>query len=567
MGMSFDFVVRRGLVVDGSGNDPFEADVAVSQGRIAAIGSNLGRGKDEIDAKDLLVTPGFVDVHTHYDAQAAWENRLSPSSDHGVTTAIMGNDGLGFAPCRPEGREYLVRLAEGIANVPRPVLVEGLPWAWETFPEYLDFLAGRQFDLDLGVIIPHGPLRLYVMGQRAIDLEIATDDDIAGMAAHVCSGIAAGALGVSTSLVPGQRSSDGKLTPTLAANEHELIGLALALKAQGAGLFEFVGDVAVDHFELLRRLAEQSGRPVTFAMAELNQPPFVAPELLDRVTRANGAGLVIRPQMLPHAFGAMLGHEVTLNPFFLTGTYRNLAGLPLQQKIVELRRPEVRARIVEEAAKTDAAETPAVVRQFEQMFVLGDPPDYEPRPETSIAARAARLGTTPEALAYDLMLEDEGRALLYVPVINFPNGSLDQVGSILQHEDVIPGLGDGGTNYGNHCDGSYSTFFLTHFVRNRGGVMSLAKAIRKLTRLGAETVGLLDRGLLAVGCKADINVIDFDRLSLRAPHVANDLPSGGRRLRQRAEGYCATIVSGIPVYRHGEASGALPGRLARGPCS
>lgn len=564
----YDLVIRGGTVIDGGGGAPFEADVAVSRGRIAAVGQNLGAGAEEIDARGLLVTPGFVDLHTHYDGQVTWENRLTPSSAHGVTTAIIGNCGVGFAPCRPDEHDTLVRLMEGVEDIPHPVLVEGLPWTWESYPDYLNLLASRAYDMDVGSYIPHAPLRVYVMGERALALEPANSEDLERMAALTREGIAAGAMGFGTSRTLFHRSSDGNSIPTLKATEEELTALALALKDAGSGVIQIVGDLqdAPRDFGLMRRLCERSGRPLTFSMGAPNRGPYIWPDLLRWVDEANAAGLSIRPQVLPRAVGLVLGHELTLNPFYSTPTYRTLAALPIEARIAELRRPEVRERILGESVQPDPKNAlGAAVRQFETMFLLGDPPQYEQPPEASIAARAQRLGVTPEALAYDLMLERDGRAVLYLAMANYADGRLDAVGAMLGHPDTVPGLGDGGAHCGTICDGSYSTFLLTHFGRDRDGErMSLPFAIRKLTRAPAEAIGLLDRGLVAPGFKADLNVIDFDRLRLHPPAVSYDLPGGGRRLVQGADGYRATIVSGAPVYRDGEPTGALPGRLVRG---
>jgi len=569
MAKQFDLVIRRGLVVDGRGGEPYEADVGVSAGRIAAVGQRLGAGAEEIEAKGLLVTPGFVDLHTHYDGQVTWENRLTPSSAHGVTTAVIGNCGVGFAPCRPDEHELLIKLMEGVEDIPHPVLVDGLPWAWESFPDYLDFLAGRCFDMDVGAYLPHAPLRVYVMGQRAIDLEPATAADLERMAELMCTAASAGALGLATSRTLFHRSSDGKSIPTLTASEGELMALALALKECGTGILQIVGDFPdpPEYFAMLRRLVERSGRPLTFSLATGNVAPFIWPEILDWVAAANAAGLPMHPQVLPRAIGLLLGHDLTLNPFYMTDTYRALAPLPLTERIRELRRPETRAQILAETNRPDAAKVlGGAVRRFHSMFLLGDPPDYEPPPEASIAAQAERRGIAPEALAYDLLLERDGGAMLYLALANFADGKLDAALAMMNHRDTVPGLGDGGAHCGTICDGSYSTYLLTHFARDRvqGARMSLPHAIRKLTRATAEVIGLLDRGLIAPGYKADINIIDFDRLQLHAPELAYDLPAGGRRLVQRAAGYAATIVSGAPVARDGIASGALPGRLVRG---
>jgi N-acyl-D-amino-acid deacylase len=569
MAQEYDLVIRGGMIVDGTGGAPYEADVAIHGDRIAVVGSVDGAGREEIDAKGHLVTPGFVDLHTHYDGQVTWENRLAPSSAHGVTTAIIGNCGVGFAPCKPDQHELLIRLMEGVEDIPHPVLVEGLPWSWESFPEYLDFLSGRHFDIDVGAYMPHAPLRVYVMGQRGADRERATEADMARMADLLRESITAGALGIATSRTLFHRSSDGKSIPTLTASEEELSAMAMALKDCGAGILQFVGDMSKpdEYFGMMRRLAEQSGRPLTFSLGTSNVGPFVWPDILKWVGEANDAGVSMHPQVMTRGIGLLLGHELTLNPFYMTDTYRALKDLPFEQRIAELRKPEIRARILSEQNPSDPKNMLGdSVRQFGTMFQLGDPPDYEQPPEASVAAEAARRGIAPEALAYDLMLEKGGHNLLYLAMANYSNGTLDAAFTMLSHRDVVPGLGDGGAHCGTICDGSYSTYLLTHFARDRkaGGHLSLPNAVRLLTRATAEVIGLLDRGLIAPGHKADINVIDFDRLRLHPPEIVADLPSGGRRLIQRADGYCATIVSGQVTYREGVATGVLSGRLVRG---
>jgi N-acyl-D-aspartate/D-glutamate deacylase len=569
MDKPFDLVIRRELVIDGRGGEPFEADVGLAAGKIAAIAPRLGAGVREIEAKGQLVTPGFVDLHTHYDGQVTWDNRLMPSSAHGVTTAIIGNCGVGFAPCRPDEHELLIQLMEGVEDIPNPVLVEGLPWTWESFPDYLDFLSRRQFDIDVGAYMPHAPLRVYVMGQRAIDLESATTSDIHRMAALLCEAVRAGALGFATSRTLLHRSSDGKSIPTLKASEDELGALASVLRDCGSGILQIVSDIGDPgtFFGMLRRLSERSGRPISFSMGTGNAPPFSWPDLLKWVAEANDAGLPMHPQVLPRAVGLLLGHDMTLNPFYMTAGYRALTHLPLAERIVELRRPDVRARILADTSATDAKHAlGAMVRGFDTMFLLGDPPNYEQPPEASVAGMAAARGMSPEALAYDLMLQHDGHNMLYLAMANFAGGNLDAAFTMLKHRDVIPGLGDGGAHCGTICDASYSTFMLTHFARDRkqGELMSIPYVVRALSRATAEVIGLFDRGLIAPGYKADINVIDFDHLRLHAPELSYDLPAGGRRLIQRAEGYTAMIVNGVPVYLDGKATDALPGRLVRG---
>jgi len=564
----YDLVIRGGTLLDGSGGEPYRADVGVRDGLIAAVGPRLGRGREEIDAAGLLVTPGFVDIHTHYDGQVTWENRLVPSSAHGVTTAVMGNCGVGFAPCRPEHREPLIRLMEGVEDIPYPVLAQGLPWTWESFPDYLDLLASRRYDMDIACYMPHAPLRVYVMGQRGADREPATPEDIAQMSALLGEALDAGAMGIATSRTLIHRSSDGRPIPTLEATDDELLALAGTLRARGTGVFQIVEDLHLNGGSLahMRLIAEHAGRPLTFSLGTGNTGPSYWPRVLEELEAANASGVTMKAQLMPRAIGLMLGHELTLNPFYSTPTYGELARLPFAERLRELRRPEVRARILAEPpAANPALVLGRMVRDFAHMFLLGDPPDYEQPLAQSIAARASRLGVSAEELAYDLMLEGDGRGKLYLAMANYADGTLDTVGTLLRHPDVLPGLGDGGAHCGTICDGSYSTFALMHWGRDRAeGRLPLPRLVHGLCRATALTMGLADRGLLAPGHRADLNVIDFDRLALHAPELTHDLPGGGRRLVQRAEGYVATVVGGRTVYREGQHTGELPGRLVRG---
>jgi len=567
----FDLVIRNGTIFDATGAEPYDADVAVITDRIAAVGEISGRGVEEINAKGLPVTPGFVDIHTHYDGQVTWDSRLAPSTSHGVTTVVMGNCGVGFAPCHTDHHDVLVKLMEGVEDIPNPVLVEGVPWKWETYPEYLDFLASRRYDADICGYIPHAALRVYVMGQRGADREPATPQDLEQMSRLVREAMAAGAMGISTARTFFHRSSDGKTTPTHQAAEEEFTALAMALKDGGKGAIELIADFddAEATFGCIRRVVERSGRPLSFSLIEGNTGPLSMRwrEILQWVGKANEQGLPIKAQVLGRPLGMLLGHEVSLNPFYTTRSYQALDGLDFDDRIAELRRPEVRARILAEPVDSDPTNVLGrMVRRFEDMFVLGEPPNYEPAPETSIAAQAQRRGMRPEALAYDLMLEHSGRSLLYLAAANYVHGSLDSCLEMMRHPNTVLGLGDGGAHCGTICDGSYPTFMLTHWARDRRGErLPLPWIVKSLCRTPAVSLGLADRGVIAPGFKADLNIIDIDRMALHSPEVSYDLPAGGRRLNQRAEGYAATILSGVAVLRDGERTGALPGRLVRGP--
>lgn len=566
---AFDTVIRGGTVVDGTGAEPFMADVAIAGGQIAAIGPDLAAGTTEINARGRLVTPGFVDIHTHYDGQVTWDHRLSPSSSHGVTTAVIGNCGVGFAPCHAdaESRDAMVRLMEGVEDIPHPVLTEGLPWVWETFPEYMDFLASRTYDMDIAAYVPHAPLRVYVMGERGANREPATPDDIAQMCRLLEQALDQGALGIATSRSLFHRSSNGKPIPTYEAAQSELLAFAQVLRAKGKGVFQIVEDIHVPgaNLDAMRALARTSGRPLTFSIGTSNTAPFGYPRLLDELAAANAEGLVMKGQLMPRAIGMILGFELTLNPFYTTPTFAQLAALPLAERLTQLRRPEIRAAILAEPVDPDPALVLGrAVRDFEHMFLLGDEPDYEQPPERSIAGRARAKGITPEALAYDVMIEGEGGGLLYLAMANYADGSLDAVGEILSHPDVVLGLGDGGAHVGTICDASYPTFALCHWARDRQrGRKSVADMVQRMTQATARLIGLDDRGELAVGKRADINVIDLERLALGAPQVCHDLPAGGRRLLQRATGYDLTMIAGEIVARNDEPTGALPGRLIR----
>jgi N-acyl-D-aspartate/D-glutamate deacylase len=566
-----DLIIRGGTLVDGSGGEPYEADILIAGDRIVGIEAKSTRhGAEEIDAKGRIVTPGFVDLHTHYDGQATWDSHLAPSSLHGVTTAIMGNCGVGFAPCRPEQREQLIRLMEGIEDIPNAVLTEGVPWNWESYPDYLDALAARRYDIDIGGYLPHAALRVFAMGARASNHEAATPDDLARMAPLVRAAVAAGAFGLGTSRTIFHRSSDGQSVPTLRASEEELTMLATAVTAGGGGVLQYAVDWedADATFALIRRVAERSHCPVAFSLVQANGVPDNWRRVLELTRQANDDGLPISVQVMPRAIGMLLSYNHTLNPFCTTESYKPLASLPLATRLPMLRHAETRAKIIAEATDPNPTNLLATfVRDFERMYLLSDPPDYEPPVENSIAAQARKRGIAPEALAYDLLLEDEGRRMLFVGTTNYYGKSLDATLEMLKHRDTVPGLGDGGAHLGVMCDASYSTFMLTHWARDRsrGERLPLPFVVKSLTRDTARVIGLNDRGLIKTGHRADLNIIDFDRLQLGLPKVHSDLPAGGRRIIQTATGYDATILRGEITFRDGAPTDALPGRLVRGP--
>ncbi len=566
---TYDLVVRGGTVIDGNGTPPRTADIAVVDDTIAEIGSVAGRGRLEIAADGALVTPGFVDIHAHYDGQATWDHHLTPSSWHGVTTVVMGNCGVGFAPVRPSDHGRLIELMEGVEDIPGSALHEGLTWEWQSFAEYLDAVAAVPHDIDLAAQVPHGAVRLHVMGERGAAREAATADDIAQMAEIVAAGVAAGALGFSTSRTMNHRTSRGEPTPTLTASEDELVGIARALGRLGRGVLQVVSDHTDrdDEFDMFRRMVSESGRPLSFSLVQNPFEPESFRSVLARIDRARADGLAITAQVSARAIGLLLGLPCTLNPFMNNPVFAEIAHLPVAEQARAMTEEGFKARVLEAAAGDKVRKLGGgLIQRFEVMFELCDPPDYEPQPADSIAARASREGRDALEFAYDLLASGDGMTLLYLPALNFAGGSLDAVEIMLRHQHTVPGLGDGGAHVGTICDGSFPTTLLAHWGRDRQhGRIDLPFLVQRQCRDTARTVGLFDRGVLAPGFRADLNVIDFDQLRARRPEVRYDLPAGGRRLVQRADGYQHTFVAGREVMRNGEPMGALPGRLIRGP--
>jgi N-acyl-D-aspartate/D-glutamate deacylase len=563
-----DVVIRGGVVVDGTGAAARRADVAVQGGTISEVGIVSTRGRREIDADGAVVCPGFVDIHAHYDGQATWDHHLAPSSWHGVTTVVMGNCGVGFAPVRPADHERLIELMEGVEDIPGSALHEGLSWDWNTFAEYLDAVDRIPHDIDVAAQVPHGALRLHVMGERGAQREPASPDDIATMGDLAADAVAAGALGFTTSRTMNHRTSRGEPTPTLTAAAKELIGIAEAIGRTGGGVLQVVSDhMNTDaEFAMFREMVASSGRPLSFSLVQSPFDPDSYRTVLERIAAARADGLAITGQVATRAVGLIFGLQCTLHPFVANPVFGEIAALPVAEQARRMADPAFKARVL--AAKDEGKVRKlggGLVRLFDLMYELGDPPDYEPDPTTSISARAARTGRDPEELVYDVLRADEGRALLYLPTLNFAGGTLDSVGEMLAHPYTVPGLGDGGAHVGTICDGSFPTTLLTLWGRDREqGQLDLPFLVQRQCRDTARTVGLRDRGVLAPGYRADINVIDFDRLRARRPEVRYDLPAGGRRLLQRADGYLHTIVAGLEVYTDGEPTGALPGRLVRG---
>ena len=564
--MAHDLVVRGGTVYDGTGAQSMEdMDIAIDNGVIVAIGRGLSAGKTEVDARGHIVTPGFVDVHTHYDGQATWESQLKPSGWHGVTTAVMGNCGVGFAPVRPEHRELLIQVMEGVEDIAGPVLHEGLDWSWASFGDYLDVLSRRPHDIDVCAQLPHAALRLYVMGERAARLEEATAQDAAQMRVLAAEAMRAGAVGFSTSRTLIHKTATGQPLPTLHATEYELTQIALGLKDAGGGVLEYRTDFDTPErrraeFGIMRRIVEASGRPLTWSLFQENKTPDGWRDLLDMVESAWRDGLPLRAQVAPRQLGVLLGLQGTENPFCQNASYLPIAHKPLDERVALLRDPALRARLLAEPRPSR--------REYAHMFRMDGSFEYAAQREWSVPAIAAREGRTSGEVAYDLMLADQGRNFIYYAAANYTDFGFGAVREMLGSPACILGLGDAGAHVTTLVDASYPTFFLSHWARDAGAdAFELSAAVRRLTLDNAQAMGLADRGALRLGMKADLNVIDFARLRCERPFMAFDLPAGGHRLLQKAAGYAATIVSGQVVYREGEATGALPGRLVRGPAA
>jgi len=573
-----DLVVRNGTIVDGTGRPAFVGTVVVVDGLVASVGpdaeATVPEGAEEIDATGLLVTPGWVDIHTHYDGQVTWDDVLAPSAWHGVTTLVMGNCGVGFAPVEPERRDWLIGLMEGVEDIPGTALAEGIDWAWETFPEYLDALEPRRWTMDIGTQIAHGAVRTYVMGERGARNEPATPDDIAAMKEIVGEAIAAGALGFSTSRTIAHTAIDGEPVPGTFAAEDELFGIGAALGDLGAGVFELApmgaaGEDTVNpiqEVDWMRRLSAKIGRPVTFALIQVDAAPDLWRELMDASLAAADDGADIWPQVAGRATGLLSGYQTTYSMLDVVPAYQELKarGLEPEGLIAALRDPSVRAGIL--GWEPDEATAARLAHAYEHTFLLGEPPDYEPSPDRSLAGMAASSGRSGLEVAYDAMLADDGQGLLYVPILNYSNGSLDAVREMLLHPRSASGLADGGAHCGVICDASLPTFMLTHWARDRtrGDTLPLEWVVKKQTHDTARLYGLGDRGTLEVGMLGDLNVIDHGRLQLGSPYVVADLPAGGTRLLQGATGYVATVKAGQVTFADGKDTGARPGVLLRG---
>jgi N-acyl-D-amino-acid deacylase len=570
-----DLVIRGGTVIDGTGAPARTADITVDRGQISGVGSFAGDAAQRtVDADGLLVTPGWVDIHTHYDGQATWDEVLAPSSWHGVTTVVTGNCGVGFAPARRDRHEWLIGLMEGVEDIPGSALAEGMAWEWETFPEYLDALAQRKWTMDVGTQVAHGAVRSYIMGDRGARNEVATPEDIEAMKQLVKEAIVAGALGFSTSRTIAHLAIDGEPVPGTYAAEDELFGIGSALGELGTGIFELApagaaGEDIINpkkEVDWMRRLSAAIHRPITFALVQVDDAPDLWRELMDESLRAVAEGADLWPQVAGRGFGLLSGHFTTYSLFDQIPAYQELKAKDLSADALfdALRTSEVRHSI--ESWVPDPAAAQRMDQAYRTTFALGSPPEYEPGPERSLTGLAAASGRTPVSVAYDAMLEDDGRGLLYVPILNYSNGDLEPAREMLLHPRSAAGLGDGGAHCGVICDASQPTFMLTHWTRDRtrGERLPLEWVVKKQTHDTARLYGLGDRGTVEVGAVADLNLIDYENLQMGNPTVVNDLPAGGARLLQGASGYVETIKSGVTTFAAGEQTGARPGTLLRG---
>ena len=570
MAKDFDVVIRGGTVMDGNGGTPFAGDVAVKDGRIAAVGKVSGSGAEEIDAKGHSVTPGFVDLHTHYDGQAMWDSHLAPSSWHGVTTVVMGNCGVGFAPVRKDTQEKVVALMEGVEDLPGPCLNEGLDWSWESFAEYLTALERRRHDIDFCALLPHAPMRVYVMGDRAMELEDANQADIARMREITAEAARVGAFGFSTSRTIAHKTLAGDFHPGLKAQEAELMGIAQGLKDGGGGFIEMTSDWNTPdpdtEFAMFRRVIEATGRPMVFNLTQRHDRTEDWRKLLALSGKAAADGLEVRCVAPPRPIGALLGLTGSQQPFAGTRTYREIAHLPLEARVERMRDPAVKARMITDDPNEFNTWSLLTRLGWQRMFRFADPLNYTPPKDQSVLAVAERDGRTPQDVAYDWLIEDGGRNFLFATIVNYANYDLSAVKTMYAEEHVIPGLSDGGAHVAFISDASFPTFLFSYWGRDaKDGRMSIPDLVRRQSKVPAQFAGLSDRGVLAAGMKADINVIDFDGLALERPVMIQDLPAGGKRLMQKARGYKATLKAGQITYRDGVATGALPGGLVRRP--
>ncbi len=562
----FDIIIKNGTLVDGTGAKSKLGNIAIKNGIIEAIGNFSGKANQIIDATNLVVTPGFVDIHTHYDGQAIWDSQLKPSSIHGVTTVVMGNCGVGFAPCKPEDRVKLVELMEGVEDIPAPVMHEGLNWQWETFGEYIKALEKNKLDIDICALLPHAALRVYVMGERAIKHEVATKEDMQIMRKLAKEAVEAGAFGFSTSRTISHKSLKGEYTPTLRAHEDELTAIAMGLSDAGSGFMEIVSDWnepdPETEFEVLKRIVKSSGRPVVFSCTQRHDRPHFWEDLMAMARQAQKEGLPIRPVVTPRPIGLLLGLNGSQNPFSGTDTYKSISDLPLDRRVIEMMKDEVKKKILSEDP-IKGSTFPLINRiGYTQMYRFGSPPNYNPKPEESIEAMANQKGITAAELAYEILIENDGNNFIYAPLVNYADHTFGVCKKMLDDKNAIMGLGDGGAHVGFILDAGYPTWLISYWsVKQKA--YSMEETVRRLTSDTANAAGLNDRGILKVGLKADINIIDWENVGSSDPFMTQDLPAGGKRLMQHTKGYVTTIVSGKVTYKNGKFTKERPGTVVK----
>ena len=564
--IEYDLLIKNGQIIDGTGKPSFLSDIGIKDGIIKKIGKINESAKKIIDAKNLVVSPGFVDIHTHYDGQAIWDSQLAPSSLHGVSTVVMGNCGVGFAPCKPQDREKLVELMEGVEDIPAPVMHEGLKWEWESFKEYLDALEKRDRDIDICTLLPHAALRVYVMGERAIKHERANKEDLKKMRLITKEAILAGAFGFSTSRTISHKSLKGEYTPTLRAHEDELTEIALGMKDAGAGFMEIVSDWnepdPETEFNVLKRISKKSGRPIVFSLTQRHDRPDFWKDLMKMSLEAKEEGLSIRPVVAPRPIGLLFGLKGSQNPFSGTDTFKKLKNLSHDERVLELSKDHIKKQILSEDRLKNST-FPLIHRiSFKHMYRFGSPPNYDPNIEDSIEFMAKKNKISPEELAYEIMLENNGENFIYAPLVNFVDNNFDVCYQMLEDPNSIMGLGDGGAHVGFILDAGYPTWLLSYWTRDKK-LFSLEDSIRRLTSDTAAAIGLYDRGILKEGLKADINILDIEKLGSSDPFMLQDLPAGGSRLMQKTSGYVVNIVSGKITYENGIKENNLPGKLVK----
>ncbi|MFM9934935.1 MAG: N-acyl-D-amino-acid deacylase family protein [Novosphingobium sp.] len=570
---AYDLIIRGGTIVDGTGRPRFTGDVAVANGLIAVVGKVSGSAVQEIDASGKVVAPGWVDIHTHYDGQATWDQEMAPSSWHGVTTVVMGNCGVGFAPAAPDRHDWLIGLMEGVEDIPGTALAEGLKWDWESFPQYLDALERLPRSIDVATHVPHGAVRAYVLGDREKPGAVPTDADIEAMSAIVEEGLRSGALGFSTSRTVIHKSIDGEVVPGTTATAEELIRIGRAMGRVGHGVFEMASDMKRewDEFGWMGALSRETGLPVTFAALQSMGKELSLAEQIEEMTRQNASGANIVAQIALRGNGIVMNWRGTVHPFRFRPSWAQIEALPWDEQLASLRDPAFKAQLLGEANAYPESDIIHLLRAIGEgwawQFEMDESFDYEPQADASVLARAAAKGVSPDAYAYDLMLADEGTGFIYLPILNYIDGNLDFLEALQARDDCVNSLSDGGAHCGTICDAASPTFMLEHWVRDRkrGGRLTLEQAVKRQARDTARLYGLDDRGVIAPGMLADINLIDMDALKLGKPWLAFDLPAGGKRLLQRADGYVCTIKSGVVTFENGTWTGEVPGGLIRGP--